>query len=432
MRLCLAFSLASLLTTATVAQEPPAVCFAPGTSHDYAAQVTAGISNPSLSLGADGEHRFQLQNRWSSTATDGGGLVQGDPITLTWSYIPDGTAIPCQICPTIPESNAASNLFAWLNGIYGNQATWHALFVQVFNRWSELTGIHYVYQPSDDGAVMFNSAGALGARGDVRIGAHLIDGNSNVLAYNFYPSGGDMVIDSADNFFNNTTNNSLGMRNVLAHEHGHGIGLQHVCPIAQTKLMEPFVSFAFDGPQHDDILGSNRHYGDRFEDNDTSGTATPLGAIEISPASIQTVSVDDEADLNYYSFLVSGATALDVTVTPIGATYLQGQQNSNGTCSAGTSFNSLTQNDLELEVLATNGSTVISNVNSTGAGGMESVSGLALPGAGTYFLRVSGANTNAVQLYNLNASTSSLLFQDGFETGNVLPWDLCLGLGCPP
>ena len=34
-----------------------------------------------------------LGSRWSGTATDGFGLTQGDPTTITWSFIPDGTFI---------------------------------------------------------------------------------------------------------------------------------------------------------------------------------------------------------------------------------------------------------------------------------------------------------------------------------------------------
>jgi hypothetical protein len=430
---CVLILLAGLIAALPATAEPPAVCFAPDTPHWYAEGVSRGVAEAGLSLSAAGlAPRFQLNPRWTTTATDGGGLAQGQPITLTWSYIPDGTAMPCQLCPQVAESSNASNLFAWLNGIYGNFATWHALFVQIFDRWSELTGIQYVYQPTDDASTMFTTAGALGTRGDLRIGAHLIDGNSGVLAYNFYPDGGDMVIDSGDNFFNNTANNSLGMRNVLAHEHGHGIGIRHVCPVSQSKLMEPFVSFAFDGPQHDDILAANRHYGDRFEDNDTSGTATGLGAIDVTPASLTNLSADDESDLDYYSFTVAGALALDATVTPTGFTYLQAAQNANGSCPAGTSFNSLTLSDLSLDVLDTDGSTLLTGVDATAAGGTESVTGLQLPGPGTYFLRVSGSTLNAVQLYSLSASTSALLFADGFETGTVLAWTVCEGSGCPP
>ena len=83
---------------------------------------------------------FRLDNRWSATATDGGGLQRGDPTTLTWSFIPDGTSIPGGN-QGAGEAASGSNLRAFLNGIYGSQAVWQAVFQQVFDRWSQLTGL---------------------------------------------------------------------------------------------------------------------------------------------------------------------------------------------------------------------------------------------------------------------------------------------------
>ena len=47
---------------------------------------------------------------------------------------------------------------------------------------------------------------------------------------NFFPNNGDMVIDTGDNFYNSTGSNSLRLRNVLAHEAGHGVGNQPCLP----------------------------------------------------------------------------------------------------------------------------------------------------------------------------------------------------------
>src|SRR5690606_8662652 len=143
-------------------------------------------------------------SRWTVTATNGYGLKQGDPTTLTWSIVPDGVAIS----GAIGEPSAPSNLRAFLNGIYGSEAAWLPIFQQVFDRWSEITGITYVYEPNDDRVALFGSPGVRGVRADLRIGGHRIDGNSNVLAYNYYPNNGDMVIDTADAFYTNTSNNS--------------------------------------------------------------------------------------------------------------------------------------------------------------------------------------------------------------------------------
>ena len=60
----------------------------------------------------------------------------------------------------------------------------------------------------------------------------------------------------------------------MAHEAGHGLGLGHVTPVNGTKLMEPNISLAYDGPQADDILAVNRGYGDRLGKNGEKNTST--------------------------------------------------------------------------------------------------------------------------------------------------------------
>ena len=200
-----------IVATLERGQRPPAMCFAPGTDPDYAFAINQLIEFP-LTI------QFQQTSRWTRTALSGTGLGQGDPTIITYSFVPDGTAIPNLI-----GVSGTSNLRAWLDGIYGSQDTWQPLFEQVFDRWSELIGTTYVYEPNDDGAQLNNSNGFEGVRGDVRIAALTIDGGSGTLAYNNFPNDGDMVFDSADNFFNNTGGNSLRFRNVTAHEHGHGL-----------------------------------------------------------------------------------------------------------------------------------------------------------------------------------------------------------------
>jgi hypothetical protein len=389
----------------------PAVCFAPDTPEATIEDFYRFYypeNNPELSL-----FQFEDVDRWTTTATNGGGLSQGDPTTITWSIVPDGTALPFGPAGA-DEPQANSTLIARLDLIYGDDPnadlttrSWFPLFVQVFDRWAQLSGNTYVYEANDSGNPVSGAyPGVLGVRGDVRIGGHLIDGNSGILAYNYFPNHGDMVIDTADNFYEDLTGNSLGLRNVLAHEHGHGLGFQHVCPVNQTKLMEPFVSDMFDGPQHDDTLAVNRGYGDRFEDNNTSGTATSLGSPGFAMVAIDDVSIDDNSDVDWYSLTVAGLTQLDVALNPIGFTYLNGVQEPNG-CTPGTSFNSLIINNLGVEVRAPNGTTVMASANSNPAGQSESIAALQLASAGTYFVRVFGGGVNNVQLYNLDLILSN-------------------------
>jgi len=396
-------------------QRGPAVCFAPNTAEHIIAEQAARAAQRPQRVGLDA-FQFDDSDRWTTTALSGSGLGQGDPTTITWSIVPDGTDID----GFIGEPDSPSNLIAWLDGIYGfvpgpdlQNKNWFPLFEQVFQRWGDLTGNNYVYEPNDDGGRWralgpFNvsiASGEAGVRGDVRIAGHFIDDNSGVLAYNFFPNVGDMVLDTADNFFNTTSNNSLRLRNVLAHEHGHGIGLSHVCPANATKLMEPFVSTAYDGPQHDDILAGNRGYGDRLESNDTDTTATNLGApSDGTTVVVDDVSIDDSSDTDWYSVTLPADKSINVTVRPIGFSYLSGAQNSNGSCSAGSSFNSLIGNDLGFEVLAPNGTTVLATVDATAAGVTEEILQLdLLNGAGAYFVRVFGNDTEA-QMYQLEVA----------------------------
>lgn len=404
----------------------PAVCFAPGTPTEKIESITAQVRALGFSTSLDDPQAFQFNdgNRWSQTATDGAGLGQGDPTTLTWSIVPDGTPI----FGYIGEASAPSNLRAFLNFIYGDEATWLAVFQRVFDRWGELTGVTYVFEPNDDGSAWtrFSIAGGeLGVRGDVRIAGHTLDGTNGVLAYNFFPDSGDMVLDTSDAIFTVTSGDSLVLRNTVAHEHGHGLGLSHVCPLEGTKLMEPRLSLAFDGPQHDDVLAAQRGYGDRFEHNDASGTATDLGAPGEGLVSLGEVSVDDNVDGDLYRLHRTAPGRLDAALTPVGFTYLSGPQNPNGTCSSGTSFNSLTIHDLGLRVL--DASLVpLATVDANGAGAGESLSELTLPAAGDYFIEVTGDSSNAAQLYRLELTLAETpaIFTDGFESGDVSAWSV--------
>jgi uncharacterized repeat protein (TIGR01451 family) len=398
-------------SVAEAVSEAPALCFAPDTAPEVVEKAQARLYNVwgKRDPFASGPF-FQNTsgNRWTSTASQVGPLVQGDPTILTWSVIPDGTPMP----GSNGEPANPSNLIARFNGIYGSQATWIALFQQTFAEWGALTGNTYIFEPNDDGATFQSSPGVLGVRGDIRIGGHLLDGNSNLLAYNFFPNNGDMVLDTADNFYDNISNNSLRLRNTMAHEHGHGLGFRHNCPANQTKLMEPFISTAYDGPQHDDTLAGQRFYGDPRETNDTTGAATDLGALGNGTVTRNGLSVDGTTDVDFLKFTVPAGKMINVTMTPVGFTYLQGPQNNDGSCPAGTTFNSGILNKLGLDVRAPNGTTVLATANSQPIGMPETLTNVVLGAAGTYFVRVFPGATNQVQLYNLSLTVNDSTITD--------------------
>ena len=156
---------------------------------------------PGNSLLAQDGQKYQLANRWSTTATNGGGLGQGDPTTLTWSFVPDGTGFSGGCGVTGEDDNDPSNLIAFLDARFGagpggndlTQRPWFAHFEKVFDRWEELTGNTYNYEDDDDGADFGGGSvgGVLNVRGDVRIGGHRLDGNSGVCLLYTSPSPRD-------------------------------------------------------------------------------------------------------------------------------------------------------------------------------------------------------------------------------------------------
>ena len=393
---------------------PPATCFMPGTDPSIIAgfyKRKQAIKN-SLGISEDSDSRFNLASRWTETATDGAGLGQGDVTTLTWSYVPDGTNIGNGGCQLPDAGTFSSDFVAFFNGVFGfptiagdfTTAPWHTIFVDMFDSWADATGLTFVYEPNDDGATNCTNAnpGMLGIRGDMRISGHLIDGNSGVLACNYFPSSsGDMIIDTGDNFYGN--NPGIGTTNVLAHEVGHGIGIQHVCPSNGTKLMEPFINTGFTGPQEDDLLAANRHYGDPDEDNNSAVGAFNLGSDPL-PATYERLqrSIDDNSDNDYYSFTTPGISMVSVEVTPTGTTYLNGVQNNDGSCTAGTNFDALRVASLMVELIDTDGVTVLATGTPNFIGATASILFFDIT-AGTYTVRVlqGGAAIDNAQMYDL-------------------------------
>ena len=388
-------------------------CFAPGTPESYIQQVTAQAGGPSLHFRLD-----DAPSHWEFTATDGSAINRGDPITLTWNIVPDGTPVP----PLGGGANAPSDLRARLDELYGNEAVWLPLFQQVFDRWGELTGVTYVHETNDDMAAFTSQTiggdaapGILGTRADVRIGGRALDGNFNTLGFNFGAPNGEMVLDTDDNAFENFANNSRLLRNTVSHEHGHGLSLNHSCPENETKIMEPTVPDTVDGPQHDDILGAQRQHGDPREGNDTFGEATDLGLVADGAVTVTTVlggdilSLDGNDDVDIFKFTISEAGRnASVTLRPVGQAYLEAAQNQNGTCPPGVMIDSRTHQDLNIEIIGADASTVLGIANVNPAGQNETLIDIPLAGGtGPFFIRVFGGADDNVQMYDIDLTVGA-------------------------
>lgn len=376
---------------------------------------------------------FTDQMAWQTDLrylTNGSWGPQGEPIVLTWSFVPDGLSISSGI----GEAVANSELFSRMDTLFagqGGRATWVSRFQQCFDRWSALMGITHVRVTAagvdwDDGAI-WGSGGNGTTRGDFRISMKNIDGGGNVLAYNNFPGqGGDMVIDRSDNWGSAGSSN-IFLRDVVMHEHGHGIGLQHVCPVngggpGSGRLMEPFINTAIDGPQHDEVRGSQRLYGDRDEPNNNAATAKDLGTLALnqtvtrgdmpSPVVPNTkiLSIDGDGDQDWYKFTVGFAAKISlITVTPAGFTYDSSQQNGDGSCGSGNNINSLSVQNLDFQIIGPDQVTVLATANGLPAGNAESLSTVQLSGSpGTFYIKIFESSSSAQsQLYSFSFTVVS-------------------------
>ena len=363
------------------------------------------------------------QGRWTSTATNGSNLKQGQPTTIRYSIVPDNTPIR----GFNGEPAAPSNLQARLTQIYGSKAAWLNLFARVGAALSAQSGLTYVYEPNDDGAAFGptstgdQSPGQIGVRGDVRVSGHEIDGDGGTLAYNYSPNSGEMVIDTADKFYENRQGDDLGFRNTITHEFGHGVGLGHTCPINETKLMEPYVSLSFDGPQFDDIRGLQRFYGDPIEDNDTAETGTNLGALSngnVTAVPGKILSIDDAADVDFFQFSTLANKSIGITLAPTGNAYLEAAQSKDTDefceVTPGTLLDPKAINDLGFELFQANtaGDFVsVATVNATGVGGTETLDPTNFVTGGNFRIRVFGGAATNVQTYSLQLVVGSPVTQ---------------------
>ena len=378
---------------------------------------------------------FRIAGRWDFTATDGTSTGErGDPITLTYGVVPDGTFIGPRSGQPAGEgtgpSGLNSNLQNFLNNWVGPEATWSALIDDAYQRWGEISGLTMIREHNDDGSTMGGSGSLRGlrdVRADIRIGGRYIDGQAgnNVLAYNFLPSNGDLVADTGNfAFYGNSTNNYRALRNVFMHEAGHGLGFAHLQSNNSNALMEPFNNNSFDGPQHDDILAAQRNYGDALEKNggnDDITTATYLGSLTPMPMTAPTaslaigtdaqdhttfvganqtdfVSIDGGSDKDWYGFTLDARGQVTVQLDPRGPTYHEGPEG--GTQSL---LNTKALADLVVQLHdSTGGFIAIGNL--TGAGFGETISRILEAGDYYAFIRTQAGSANDVQMYELNIS----------------------------
>lgn len=414
----------------TVAELPTGAghcfCFAPDT--DPAIVRAFCEEHPELcGLQSEIGPRHQLATRWS-------GGAQGDPAVVTWSLVPDSTP------------GASSNLFTGMDAKFGgNRALWISLLEDCFARWGELTGVSYVRLTDgvnewDDGA-SWGTSGNGTTRGDVRIRMISIDGPSNILAFNSYPDNGDMSLDR-DESWGSSSGGYIFLRNVVMHEHGHGLGMAHVCPLlggASGRLLEPFYSSAFDGPRHDDIRAIQRGYGDVYEPDNNAASATDIGVVAFgAPIQIGQVpspsvpygsllSIDANSEEDWFKFTVNTPSELTVTVTPRGFVYDSSPQSCSGAtadCCNGNFIDSEAIADLNVQVYRADTLALLATGNASPAGSAETLANIPLTGSpGDFYIRVyEGDSPTDCQLYLLDISVFDTTADVTPPTPNPAEW----------
>lgn len=201
------------------------------------------------------------------------GIPWGDPNHLTLSFAPDGTSI----------AGEPSTLFQSLDAQMPT-ATWQGQILRAFQTWASQAGINLTVV-ADDGSPF----GAPGLTqhdprfGDIRIGAHAMAGDALAISVPSDPSmtgtwTGDLLINTADLF----DAAHLDLFSVVLHEAGHDLGLSE-SPDAKSPM---YTSYAGNSAlTSGDIKNIQALYGTRPADanegssgNDTIGKAASLQA----------------------------------------------------------------------------------------------------------------------------------------------------------
>jgi hypothetical protein len=236
--------------------------------------------------------------------------------------------------------------------------------------------------------------------------------------------------DNAGDFASSSANNFKLFRNTISHEHGHGMGFQHVCPNNSAIIMEPVVPSSTAAPDmlsEDDIAHIHRKYGDQNEAggaNDTPATATDLGSLGDGTVTVEDVSIDAVGDVDVYQFTISEAKEVTLTLRPVGTSYsIADQPGSDANCTgvSPANFDLASRINLDVQIIDSNGSTVIATANSAAAGTNEVLNSINLSTADTYYARV----------FTTDADTTGTVANQDAQI-QLYELDLTIGEGAPP
>ncbi len=277
---------------------------------------------------------------------------KGDPVTITWGIIPDGTVMPDYA--TTPGTKLKSNFVSSIDKAYKykgdtkgtdySNRPWFKVMQKSLSEFESKTGISYEYVPYDDGSKFDHqsSLGAKNSKADLRIGGLKLDNSQGIRAYSGFPNTTGHMPNIAFNTSHPLFSNKKNLHYLMAHEHMHSLGIGHMLVNNHPKFsaVDRFGLGLGQGPQFDDLLALHMRYGDKYEKNggnDTFQKATVLGELKaggklglgldakgllVKSDEVDFVSIDGSSDKDVYMFTVKDKTSATVKLTPRGPEYM--------------------------------------------------------------------------------------------------------------
>lgn len=217
--------------------------------------------------------RFQLfGSKWGANSPFN---VQTPPATaggtVTYSFMPNGVQLE------------GGRINVAITSLPGFQQCFLDKIHAAFDAWEAVANIQFV-EVADNGV----SIETPGAVGQIRIGAHIINGVGGELAHAYFPppngnlvsAPGDVHFDTAENWACSPGAGQYDIGFVALHEIGHSIGLLHEPTV--LAVMNAFYNPALSALQPDDISGVAAIYG-----SNPNVTRPPLLALTYAPSALE-------------------------------------------------------------------------------------------------------------------------------------------------
>ena len=382
-----------------------------------------------------------FENRVVNTSSNSNASL-GDPLTVSWSLVPDGTVY----------QNDTTNFIVTLDDAFGvaaanrtsdfTQRPWFAPIQNGLDSFSNKSGLTYRYEPADDGAEFSlvngaeNNTGVAGVRGDLRIAGAGFSSAFGGISTVPLPNRSSLTpIDRGHSgiLFNTNFRDGAFDTNTLdfltTHENMHAVGSQHI-RVNDSNSLSAVTGRGgtSEGPQFTDLLTLQRRYGDVFEKNggnDSFANATLLGALSqdspltlgfdagvgtatsslmVANDEVDFVSIDDDGDTDVFGFTTTGSDDVVIALTPRGPSYTYTNELIDLINGEETIFDidASSLSDLSLTVLDSNGNIVqFADANGLGLGESITLS----QATGDFFVQINGAAEESTQFYALEITS---------------------------